>query len=121
MDFVFADEITYDPTMLIAKGLDAAGSLAALEAADRVIRSLPFTEEALEPALRTLAAELGLKPGQLFGILRVALTGKNVAPPLFGSMMALGSEKTLARIARAEESLCKLAEGSPASEDGGTE
>ncbi len=110
VDFAFVDEIAYEPEMLIAKGLDAAQSLAALEAAHRVIESLPFTEEALEPALRALAEQLGLKPGQLFGILRVALTGKAVAPPLFGSMMALGREQALVRLAQAEAHLRRLAE-----------
>ena len=81
---------------------------------------MTFDEASLEPALRDLAVELGLKVGQLFGILRVAMSGKAVAPPLFGSLVALGREETLARIARADELLCKLAEGSPASEEGGT-
>jgi glutamyl-tRNA synthetase len=111
VDFAFVDEIRYDPQMLVAKGLTAAGSLAALEAAHRTIEALPFTEEALEPALRQLAVDLGLKAGQLFGILRVATTGKNVAPPLFGSMLALGRERTLERIIRAEELLRGLAAG----------
>lgn len=101
VDFAFTDQIEYDPTMLIAKGLTAAQSLAALETLQRVLTELPFEEAVLEPALRDLATELGLKVGQLFGILRVATTGKNVAPPLFGSLSALGRERTLARCADA--------------------
>ncbi|MBM4458993.1 MAG: glutamate--tRNA ligase [Chloroflexi bacterium] len=105
VDFVFAQEIRYDPQMLIAKGLDAAGSLTALAAARQLLAELPFEESALEQPMRDLADRLGLKPGQLFGILRVAITGKNVAPPLFSSMIALGRDRALARCARAEELL----------------
>jgi glutamyl-tRNA synthetase len=108
VDFAFLPEIEYDPQMLVAKGLDAAGSLAALQAAHRLLAELPFSEQELEPPMRRLAEELGLKSGQLFGILRVAVTGKNVAPPLFGSLAALGRERTLARIGKAEELLGKL-------------
>ena len=108
LDFAFVAKLSYDPQMLIAKKLDAAGSLAALEAAHKLLAGLPFTEEALEGPLRDLAQELGLKTGQLFGILRVATTGKEVAPPLFGSMIALGRERTLARCAQAEASLRTL-------------
>ena len=90
VDFAFVEEISYDPKMLVAKGLTAAQSLAALETAQRLLAELPFDEDALEPALRDLAVELGLKVGQLFGILRVATTGKNVAPPLFGSLSGAG-------------------------------
>lgn len=105
IDFVFVEEIQYDPAMLVAKGLTPAGSLAALEAAQRLLAEVPFTEAALEPALRDLAVALGLKTGQLFGILRVATSGKAVAPPLFGSLVALGRERTLARCAAAAEKL----------------
>jgi hypothetical protein len=38
----------------------------------------------------------------------VATTGKNVAPPLFGSMIALGRERTLARCAQGEELLRRM-------------
>ncbi len=108
VDFAFVEKIDYDPAMLIAKGLTAAQSLALLETLQRVLAELPFEEAALEPALRELAAELGVKVGQLFGILRVATTGKNVAPPLFGSLMALGRERVLARCAAAAEKLRAL-------------
>jgi glutamyl-tRNA synthetase len=111
VDFVFVEEISYDPQMLVAKGLDAARSLAALEAAHRLLAGLPFTEEGMDAPLRGLAEQLGLKAGQLFGILRVATTGKNVAPPLFGSMIALGRKNTLVRCARAEALLRKLETG----------
>jgi glutamyl-tRNA synthetase len=109
IDFAFVDEISYDPGMLVAKGLSAAQSLAALETAHRVLQELPFEETALEPALRGLAVALELKAGQLFGILRVATTGKAVAPPLFGSLVALGRERALARCAQAEELLRAMA------------
>ena len=53
----------------------------------------------LESELRALAEELGLKPGPLFGAIRVAVTGRTVAPPLFETLAALGKERTLARLA----------------------
>jgi glutamyl-tRNA synthetase len=62
----------------------------------------PFEAEAMEPPMRALADELGLKAGQLFGILRSAVTGQKVAPPLFGSLALVGRETTLARLDAAE-------------------
>jgi glutamyl-tRNA synthetase len=105
VDFIFIDQIAYDPGMLVAKGLTPAASLAALEAAHRLLVGITFEEASLEPALRDLAVALGVKVGQLFGILRVATSGKAVAPPLFGSLVALGRARVLARCAQAEELL----------------
>lgn len=102
VDFAFEDTIRYDPAMLIPRGLDATTALTALRAGRQVLEELPFEETALDPALRGLADRLGLKPGQFFGILRVATTGKNIAPPLFGSFMALGKERVLERCHQAE-------------------
>jgi len=67
-----------------------------------------FDEEILESALRALAEEMGLKVGQLFGVIRVAVTGKKVAPPLFGTLAILGREKVLQRMDRALEMLKEM-------------
>ena len=53
---------------------------------------------------------LGLKAGQLFGIIRVATTGKKVAPPLFGTLAILGQDRVLERMDAAERVLAPLAE-----------
>lgn len=53
-----------------------------------------------EAALRGLAAERGVKAGTIIGALRVALTGRSVAPGIFDVIVALGREKTLERIDR---------------------
>jgi glutamyl-tRNA synthetase len=108
IDFAFVDEITYEPRDLIAKGMDAASSLAALEAAKHVLADVPYTSDELEAALRELVADRGLKAGQMFGILRVAITGKAVAPPLFGSIIAIDRQKVLERCERAAELLREL-------------
>jgi glutamyl-tRNA synthetase len=42
-----------------------------------------------------------LQAGQLFGILRVAVTGQTVSPPLFESMAIIGKQKVLERIQNA--------------------
>jgi glutamyl-tRNA synthetase len=90
--------------------MDAAGSLAALKRARETMASLPaFEVEFLEPALRSLAAEAGLKVGQLLGIVRVAVSGKKVAPPLFETLAILGRERALARIDQGIERLAGLA------------
>jgi glutamyl-tRNA synthetase len=110
IDFFFEDELTYDSGLLVGKKMDAPGSLAALERARETLASLPtFEVEVLEPALRSLAAELGLKVGQLLGVVRVAISGKQVAPPLFETLAILGREKALARIDQGTERLAVLA------------
>ncbi|NJM41561.1 MAG: hypothetical protein HC853_12755 [Anaerolineae bacterium] len=55
----------------------------------------------MEKTLNEVCEELKLTRGQLFTIIRNAVSGKSVTPPLFGSMIALGREVTLARIDRA--------------------
>ncbi len=69
----------------------AAARLASLE---------PWAVDTIEPALRALALELGMKPGQLFMPLRLAVSGRKVTPPLFESLAVLGREETLARLGR---------------------
>jgi glutamyl-tRNA synthetase len=55
-----------------------------------------------------LVGELGLKAGQLFGVIRVAVTGRQVAPPLFDTMAILGKETCLNRIDQAIDGLSSL-------------
>ena len=109
LDFALVDELPdYDSQLLVAKGLDAAGSHDALAAARDVLAGFVHLDDpaAVEQALRELADARGLSHGQLFGILRIAISGKKVTPPLFASMQALGKETTLARI---DAALGKLA------------
>ncbi len=104
--FFFRPDVTPPAADLVAKGLTPAQSLDALQRAHAIIRALPdFQHTTLEPPLRALADEMKLKPGQLFGILRVAVTGQTVSPPLFESMEIVGREQALARLARGEELL----------------
>jgi glutamyl-tRNA synthetase len=49
-----------------------------------------------------------LNAGQVFGILRVAVTGQKVSPPLFESMEIIGREKCLQRIKNAIEILERM-------------
>ena len=58
-----------------------------------------FVTAALEEGLRELIVEgMGVKPRLAFGPLRVAVTGRQVSPPLFESMEILGRESVLARL-----------------------
>ena len=57
-----------------------------------------FTRGAIETALRPIAEKVGLKVGPMLSVIRVAVTGKKITPPLFESLEALGKEVTLERI-----------------------
>jgi len=106
--FFFRPPPQVSATDLVAKGTTAAQSLEALRLAQEVITGIAepeFTVEALEAPLRDLAEELGLKPGQLFGILRMAVTGQAVSPPLFETMVVLGRAATLERVELARQRL----------------
>jgi glutamyl-tRNA synthetase len=51
--------------------------------------------------MRALVGELGLSPNQVFGIVRVAVTGQTVSPPLFESMQIVGKQQVLERLQQA--------------------
>jgi glutamyl-tRNA synthetase len=71
-----------------------------------ILEVLPeFLAVNAEAPMRAVAEELGLKAGQFFGILRNAVTGQEISPPLFESMEIVGRETVLARLRRAIELL----------------
>ncbi len=106
--FFFKDEVTPVAADLVGGKMTPAESAAAARRAHDLLASLPqITLESAEPPMRALAEELGLSAGQLFGILRVAVTGQKVSPPLFESMAIIGKEKVLERIKAAVEMLAQ--------------
>ena len=79
--------------------MDDESTKGALLAAATALHGLDeFDAEAIEGVLRPLAAELGVKVGQLLGSLRVATTGLRVSPPLFETFEILGRERCLAAV-----------------------
>ena len=98
LGFLFSDKVDYDEAD-VAKLLDDDGK-AVVAAARGVLADLPqWTTEAIDEALRAkLVDELGLKPRNAFGPVRVAVTGRRISPPLFESLELLGREASVARM-----------------------
>jgi glutamyl-tRNA synthetase len=106
--FLWTDDIRVDPAQLVPKRWDAATTRDALSAASDVLAahdSVTWEADELEPPLRALADERGWKAGDLFMAIRVAVTGRTATPPLFDSLVALGRDRTLARLAAARDLL----------------
>ena len=108
-DFFFTDgPLDYQADTLLDKKFTGRTADAAM-ALDRVIAAAgsasEWTHGALETAIRPLADEIGVKAGDLFGVIRVAVTGKTATPPLFETMDILGREVTMARLKAALERL----------------
>jgi glutamyl-tRNA synthetase len=100
--FFFREGVEPAPEELIGKKMDAAESAVVVRRSYEVLAALPqITPEAAEPPMRRLVDSLGLSAGQVFGILRVAITGQKVSPPLFESMAIIGKEAVLERIKNA--------------------
>jgi len=101
-DFVFVDQLPpYDPAELIPQKGDTAMALKVLTRAREVLANVEFKHDPLDQALRAAAQELGVKAGQMFQPIRVAVCGRKNAPPLFETLEVLGRETTLARIEQA--------------------
>ena len=106
LSFFFEERLDYDASLLVPKGLDADAARAALEAALATAQGTDdWSVAALETAYRALAERLGVKTGQLFGAVRVAVTGRTAAPPLFDTLSVLGRERCVSRLAHAVEVL----------------
>jgi glutamyl-tRNA synthetase len=105
-DFFFVGQLApYDSAELIPKKGDAVMAARVLKQALETLATAEFTHDGLEAALRAAAEALGIKAGQMFEPIRVAVCGRKTAPPLFGTLEVLGRETSLKRI---ESALAKL-------------
>ena len=96
--FFFLETPEYQDSLL-PKGLDRQTTQSALEATAQALQTLEvFDSPHLESTLRPLAERLGLKTGQLFGAIRLAVTGSTAAPPLFDTLAVLGKKRVLHRL-----------------------
>ena len=107
-DFFFVDELAAlrrrraDP----ARRATPPWRLRALESAlRRAGRGRVHARCAGSGAARRRRASLGIKAGQMFQPIRVAVCGRKNAPPLFGTLEVLGRETCLERIDQAIEKL----------------
>jgi len=101
-DFFFVDQLpSYDPAELVPQKGDAAMARRVLERTCEVLANTDFSHDGLDQSLRAAAQELGLKAGQMFQPIRVAVCGRKNAPPLFETLEVLGKETTLKRVKEA--------------------
>jgi glutamyl-tRNA synthetase len=99
-DFEEYDQASWDKVM--AK--DGVSEVLAT-ARDRLNPIEVWSAENIEATLRGMLEDLGLGAAKGLQPLRVAATGSSVSPPLFESLAALGREKTLQRLQRAQDLL----------------
>ncbi len=98
-DFFFVEPQAINPADLIPKKGDAALAATALRKAKDILSNLSsFDHSSLEEALRAAADELGIKAGQMFQPIRVAVCGRTNAPPLFETLEVLGRDTVLNRL-----------------------
>lgn len=108
--FFFQKDFEAPPAeLVIQKKMTADSTRAMLEAACDVLKALDdFSAESQHEAMKSLAETLEVKNAQLFGALRVAVTGQTVSPPTFETMEVLGKQESLRRIQLAIDSLAAI-------------
>lgn len=75
-----------------------------LRSADGALSEVgPWSAAAIEERLKALCDELGQKPRDVYGPIRVAVTGSRISPGLYESLELLGRDEALARIRRGAE------------------
>ena len=105
VEFFFVPPGPRDEVLLLGKRFrdDRGAAMRGLRAAEERLRALGAWDSAgIEANLRELATELEMKAGDLFMLVRVAITGRGVTPPLMESMEALGRDESLRRIAEVQ-------------------
>lgn len=65
------------------------------------LAAISWTHEAIEATIRALQEQHGWKKSQYFMMLRVAVTGETMTPPLFETMALLGQDTVLQRLRQA--------------------
>jgi len=95
----FLATIDYDPEAEAKVWKDRVGSAALLRAiGEQLARCSTWETAVLEEELRQLAESRSVAGGKLFQPLRLALTGMSVSPGIFDVLVAMGRERSLARV-----------------------
>lgn len=106
--FLFQHDVELATDRIVSEKLNAEAAAIAAGKILEIFQELPeITQENAESALRELAEELGLKAGQIFGLVREALTGQKVSPPIFDIIPIIGREMALKRMENARDILSK--------------
>jgi glutamyl-tRNA synthetase len=97
LGFLFTDELTFEPEAL-AQLPAQAGEIAA-KAIEALAAVADFSTENIQQALsEALIEKAGLKPRDAFAVVRVAVSGRRVTPPLFECLEILGKDRSVARL-----------------------
>jgi glutamyl-tRNA synthetase len=95
----FQEEIHLDPQDLTDGKIQREDALRVLRSTHRILETLPTIEpQFVEQPVRALVDELGMHIRDVFGVLRMAITGQKVSPPLFESMEIFGRQKVFQRL-----------------------
>jgi glutamyl-tRNA synthetase len=103
LSYFLEDELPpYDAELLIPKKFDPSAVRPALLAVENALDEVNLDDEAVaEARFRALADELGLKAGQLFMPIRVAVTGRTQSPGLFETLRVIGADRVRRRLRHA--------------------
>ena len=105
LGFLFVDESRFERNPADAEKLLNEDGRAVVKAAHDALAALDTWDTASIDAelRRALVDDLGLKPKNAFGPVRVAVTGRRISPPLFESLELLGRDRALARLGSAQD------------------
>jgi glutamyl-tRNA synthetase len=94
----FHDKLVYDADAVAKHWKDAASTADVLQATRERLAATPWDAAQMEEALRALAEERAIAGGKIFQPLRVALTGVAATPGIFDVLIAIGRDRSLARL-----------------------
>lgn len=97
--FFFKETVLPSVDDLKAKDLERDDAISILKNAIQILKNETTLEkEKTEPKMRDYVEKSGYSAGQVFGVMRVAITGQKISPPLFESMEIIGRDLVLQRL-----------------------
>ncbi|MBX4199517.1 glutamate--tRNA ligase [Candidatus Saccharibacteria bacterium] len=90
-----------NPSDKLLKGREIPELKEILQKTIEKLAQTDFTSEALQTSLNGLLEALNTKPGVLFPLIRIALSGQTSSPEIIGTLNVLGKDKSLTRLKRA--------------------
>lgn len=105
----FKEQIEVNPSDLLGKDLTPAEAAEIARKAHEILSNLSSWEaHTMEATMRAYLEESGRTASQVFGLIRVAVSGQTVSPPLFESLEIVGRQKTLERLKAAIDLLERM-------------